>query len=161
MEEDEKLVDKPLGKPTERIPGRLLKFEGTDYVEFRPTVKRETESRKVIKQSKGLSFYENKGEKDNSYSLHVNVGSDCKDPASEILSRVQTTLAPLTKKEPKLPTAKFLVDREEIKVWSRKEKKELCAMITLDFSKPVPFVSSQLFQLSQEINKIINSNGRK
>lgn len=161
MDNEEKLVEKPLGKPIERIAGRLLKFEGTDYVEFRPTMKRETESRNIIKQSKGISYYENKGEKDNSYSLHVNVGSDCKDPASEILSRVQDTLAPLTKKEPKLPTAKFLIDKENLKVWSRKGKKELCAMITLDFSKPVPFVSSQLFALSQEINKIINSNGKK
>lgn len=161
MDNEEKLVEKPLGKPIERIAGRLLRFEGTDYVEFRPVAKKETETRNVIKSGKGISFYENKGEKDNSYSLHVNVGSDCKDPASEILSRVQDTLAPLTKKEPKVPTAKFLIDKEELKLWSRKDKKQLCAMIVLDFSKPAPFVSSQLFSLSQEINKIINSNGKK
>ena len=154
----EDYTPRPTAKPSARIPGRLVRWEGTDYCEFQPAGKRDTASRTMLKETKNLSFYRNEGQKDNSYSLHVNVSGDSEDPAADIMERVQRELAPMAKKEPKMPTnTKFLRDTPELKVWHRKKDKRLCCHIEIDTSQQY-LMSGTLMKLASEINKIITLN---
>ena len=62
------------------------------------------------------------------------------------------------KEEPRINVKKFFEDTPELKVWHRKVDRQLCAMITIDSSVPQERMSSQLFRLASEVNKIINAN---
>ena len=135
---------RPQSKPDASVRGRLLKWENSDYVAFEPQKARETPARTVLKEKKGGCFYKNEGEKENSFSLHVNVDGSEKYPAYAALEKAAEILKPLMK--------------EELKVWHRKGDKQLCAMITIDSSATQERMSSQLFRAASEINKIINAN---
>ena len=149
---------RPQSKPDASVRGRLLKWENSDYVAFEPQKARETPARTVLKEKKGGCFYKNEGEKENSFSLHVNVDGSEKYPAYAALEKAQEILKPLMKEEPKLNVKKFFEDTPELKVWHRKGEKQLCAMITIDSSATQEKMSSQLFRAASEINKIINAN---
>ena len=155
----EDYTTRPTAKPSERIPGRLVRWEGTDYVEFQPAGKRDTASRTMLKETKQLSFYRNEGQKEpTSYSLHVNVGGDTDDPAADILEKVQRELAPMAKKEVKVKTPpRYLHDADGLQVWYRKKSQQLCCFIEIDASARSQ-MSATLIRLMAEINKTINSN---
>lgn len=149
---------RPQSKPDASVRGRLLKWENSDYVAFEPQKARETPARTVLKEKKGGCFYKNEGEKENSFSLHVNVDGSEKYPAYAALEKAAEILKPLMKEEPKINVKKFFEDTPELKVWHRKGDKQLCAMITIDSSATQERMSSQLFRAASEINKIINAN---
>lgn len=154
----EEYGNRPSGQPSERIQGRLIRWKGTNYMEFQPKQTKEDATRAMMKETKNLTFYRNVGKKESSYSLHVNVSDKEKDPAAAIIDKVQTELAPLTKGEVKLtPVRKYLADEEGLKVWHRKKDKRLCCMIEIDTTQPVT-MSSTLLKKAADINKIINSN---
>ena len=155
---EEEFDMRPQSKPDASVRGRLLKWENSDYVAFEPQKARETPARTVLKEKKGGCFYKNEGEKENSFSLHVNVDGSEKYPAYAALEKAQEILKPLMKEEPKLNVKKFFEDTPELKVWHRKGEKQLCAMITIDSSATQEKMSSQLFRAASEINKIINAN---
>ena len=155
---EEEFDMRPQSKPDASVRGRLLKWENSDYVAFEPQKARETPARTVLKEKKGGCFYKNEGEKENSFSLHVNVDGSEKYPAYAALEKAQEILRPLMKEEPKLNVKKFFEDTPELKVWHRKRDKQLCAMITIDSSATQEKMSSQLFRAASEINKIINAN---
>lgn len=155
---EEEFDMRPQSKPDASVRGRLLKWENSDYVAFEPQKARETPARTVLKEKKGGCFYKNEGEKENSFSLHVNVDGSEKYPAYAALEKAQEILKPLMKEEPKLNVKKFFEDTPELKVWHRKRDKQLCAMITIDSSATQEKMSSQLFRAASEINKIINAN---
>lgn len=149
---------RPTGKPAESIRGRLIRWKDSDYIEFQPQCKKDGATRSMIRETKNLSYYRNEGQKESSYSLHVNVSGDTADPANALLEKVQKELAPLTKKEPRLANnVRYLCDVQGLKVWHRKKDKTLCVMIELDTSKP-SFLSNTLIRQMSEVNKIINSN---
>ena len=149
---------RPTGKPSERIPGRLVKWENSDYIEFQPQQKGCQQTRTMLRESKHVSYYRNEGKKDNSYSLHVNVSGEENDPAATIIEKVESELGPLVKKEIKVPTrVSYLADQDNLKVWHRKKDRRLCCYMELDTSLPSA-VSSLLLKTAAEINKIINSN---
>lgn len=151
-------TQRPSGQPSERIKGRLLRWKDSDYMEFQPRQAKDTATRTMLRESKQLTYYRNEGQKENSYSLHINVAGNEQDPAATIIEKVQKELAPLTKKEVKLTAVNhYLTDTEELKVWHRKKDKKVCCYIQLDASMPV-MMSGTLMRLAAEINKIINSN---
>lgn len=156
---DEGFDQKPQGKPDESVRGRLLKWKDSDYVAFEPQKPRETPARTMLKESKGGAYYKNEGDKDNSYSLHVNVDGSEKDPAGALFDKAASILKPYLKKEPKVDGKSFLEDTPLLKVWHRKKAHQLCAMITIDSSLPKEQMSGRLFRLSSEINKLID-NGK-
>ena len=47
---DDTFVNRPLGKPDETVRGRLLKWNGSDYVAFEPQKSKDTPARTVIKE---------------------------------------------------------------------------------------------------------------
>lgn len=155
---EEEFDMRPQSKPDASVRGRLLKWENSDYVAFEPQKARETPARTVLKEKKGGCFYKNEGDKENSFSLHVNVDGSEKYPAYAALEKATEILKPLMKEEPRINVKKFFEDTPELKVWHRKVDRQLCAMITIDSSAPQERMSSQLFRLASEVNKIINAN---
>ena len=151
---------RPTVKPDEKVEGRLLKWKGTDYVAFEPVQKRDQDhpARTYLKETKHVSFYKNEGEKENSYSLHVNVDGSTPDAPAALLQKAAEALKPLMKKEPQIAAnTRFIKDTDELKVWQRKKQKKLVIQFTLDTGKPF-LMTSNMLRLAQEANKIINSN---
>lgn len=151
---------RPTVKPDEKVEGRLLKWKGTDYVAFEPVQKRDQDhpARTYLKETKHVSFYKNEGEKENSYSLHVNVDGSTPDAPAALLQKAAEALKPLLKKEPQIASnTLFIRDTDELKVWQRKKQKQLVIQFTLDTGKPF-LMTSNMLRLAQEANKIINSN---
>ena len=151
---------RPTVKPDEKVEGRLLKWKGTDYVAFEPVQKRDQDhpARTYLKETKNVSFYKNEGEKENSYSLHVNVDGSTPDAPAALLQKAAEALKPLLKKEPQIASnTLFIKDTDELKVWQRKKQKQLVIQFTLDTGKPF-LMTSNMLRLAQEANKIINSN---
>jgi hypothetical protein len=151
---------RPTVKPDEKVEGRLLKWKGTDYVAFEPVQKRDQDhpARTYLKETKNVSFYKNEGEKENSYSLHVNVDGSTPDAPAALLQKAAEALKPLLKKEPQIASnTLFIRDTDELKVWQRKKQKQLVIQFTLDTGKPF-LMTSNMLRLAQEANKIINSN---
>jgi hypothetical protein len=111
----------------------------------------------VLKETKHASFYKNEGEKENSYSLHVNVDGKSPDAPAELLEKATEALKPLIKKTPAAPVnATFLKDTEEVKAWTRKKEKELVVQLTISTKNPA-LMTSQLLRQVQEVNKLICS----
>ena len=154
---EDDFANRPMTKPSERINGRLLKWKGSDYVAFEPRKPRDTPARTMLRESKGGQYYRNEGEKDNSYSLHLNVDGSETDPAAALLDKATAILKPYLKEEPKVETRNFIEDSPELQVWHRKGKQQLCAFITIDSRLPREQMSGRLFRLCAEINKIIDS----
>ena len=151
---------RPTVKPDEKVEGRLLKWKGTDYVAFEPVQKRDQDhpARTYLKETKNVSFYKNEGEKENSYSLHVNVDGSTPDAPAALLQKAAEALKPLLKKEPQIASnTLFIKDTDELKVWQRKKQKQLVIQFTLDTGLPF-LMTSNMLRLAQEANKIINSN---
>lgn len=151
---------RPTVKPDEKVEGRLLKWKGTDYVAFEPVQKRDQDhpARTYLKETKNVSFYKNEGEKENSYSLHVNVDGSTPDAPAALLQKAAEALKPLLKKEPQIASnTLFIRDTDELKVWQRKKQKQLVIQFTLDTGLP-SLMTSNMLRLAQEANKIINSN---
>ena len=151
---------RPTVKPDEKVEGRLLKWKGTDYVAFEPVQKRDQDhpARTYLKETKNVSFYKNEGEKENSYSLHVNVDGSTPDAPAALLLKAAEALKPLMKKEPQIASnTLFIRDTDELKVWQRKKQKQLGKQFTLDTGLP-SLMTSNMLRLAQEANKIINSN---
>lgn len=160
MKRIENYGERPMGKPDEKVEGRLLKWKGTDYVAFEPVQKRDQDhpARTYLKETKNVSFYKNEGEKENSYSLHVNVDGSTPDAPAALLQKATEALKPLLKKEPQIASnTLFIRDTDELKVWQRKKQKQLVIQFTLDTGLPF-LMTSNMLRLAQEANKIINSN---
>lgn len=160
MKRIENYGERPMVKPDEKVEGRLLKWKDSDYVAFEPVQKRDQDhpARTYLKETKHVSFYKNEGEKENSYSLHVNVDGSTPDAPAALLQKAAEALKPLMKKEPQIAAnTRFIKDTDELKVWQRKKQKKLVIQFTLDTGKPF-LMTSNMLRLAQEANKIINSN---
>ncbi len=149
--------EKPSRKPDMKTVGRLLQWKDSEYKVFVPSKAKDQPTREVIKTSRGVTYYKNEGEKNNSYSVHCNVDGSVKDPAAELLQRVQEQLAPLCKKEPVVKVANYILDREDLKVWQRKKEKELCLAIKLSLKQSTSDMQTNLLKKMIEINKLLAS----
>ena len=90
---EENFIEKPEGKPVKAFRARV-KMYGNDVVVVNPMEPRES-NRKMIKQKGKSSFYKSEGEKDSSYSIHINVDANDPDP----VATMQERFAELTKGE--------------------------------------------------------------
>ena len=76
-------VARPKGKPDESLKGKLNKWNN-GYAEFIPAGSKPS-NRTMLKQLGSSSFYKSEGEKDSSWSLHLNVDAkDCADPVAAL-----------------------------------------------------------------------------
>ena len=73
---------RPKGKPAETLKGKLNTW-ANGYAEFVPQGQMPS-NRTMLRQLGNSSFYKSEGEKESSYSLHLNVDGKSEDPVAEI-----------------------------------------------------------------------------
>ena len=114
------LVSRPRRKPDSSIKGKLNRWDNSDYCEFVPTGTRES-NRTEIKRVGDSSFYKTSGQKESSYSLHVNVDGESQDPVAEIYEIMDVLTKDQRKTLPKLPEGsegRMLFDNgQDLKIW--------------------------------------------
>ena len=102
-------------------------------------------------------IYETTGEKQQSIVAHLKVEKGCEDPAAELFEQLATLTKDMVKGDPTQPTSKTLAEVEGLKVWHLKKKGQMVAVLTIDSSIPKERMSSKLFALAAEVNKVIDS----
>lgn len=134
------MVSRPRRKPDHSVKGTMKTWEGTDYCEFHPVGKRES-NRTEIKRVGDSSFYQTNGEKESSYSLHVNVDGDSQDPVAEIYEIMDVLTRDKRKQIPKLPEGsegRMLFDNgENLKIWLNTESGKVSILAELDCNQNI------------------------
>ena len=162
------LVSRPRRKADSSVKGRLNRWEGSDYVEFVPTGTRES-NRKMLKQLGNSSFYKSEGEKESSYSVHLNCDGKSEDPVGELLDQFLLLTEEKRKQLPKLPEGsegRMLFDNNEgLQIWLDRERGKLSILTELDCNTNI---ERMLLQAQSQMNvciarnrqEIINSNNK-
>ena len=164
------MVSRPRRKPDSSTKGKLNRWEGTDYVEFVPTGTRES-NRKMLKQLGNSSFYKSEGEKESSWSLHLNVDAkDCEDPVAALHEQFLFLTEGEVKQKPKLAEGnegRMLLDNgSNLKIWLDNSKAKLTIMAELDCN---PDIERLLLQVQSQMNvcvgrhraEIVNNTNNK
>lgn len=81
----ETYLARPRTKPDATTKGKMNEW-ANGYREFIPVGSRPS-NRTMLKQLGNSSFYKSEGEKDSSYSLHLNVDGRSEDPVAEMLEQ--------------------------------------------------------------------------
>ena len=148
-------VSRPRRKPDHSVKGTMKTWEGTDYCEFHPVGKRES-NRTEIKRVGDSSFYQTNGEKESSYSLHVNVDGDSQDPVAEIYEIMDVLTRDKRKLLPKLPEGSegrmLLDDGNGLQIWLDTAKGEVNILARLECS---PNIERMLLQSQASMNVCI------
>ena len=126
-------VEKPTKKPDKKTFGQLQEWEN-GFKQFVPSVKGCGPKKEVVRTSGRCKLVKNEGEKESSFSILANQPATNENFASDLLDDVLTVLKPYQKKEVKVPTAKFLHDGKELKLWVSRERKALCVHVEIDMS---------------------------
>ena len=110
----------------------------------------------MIKQKGKSSFYKSEGEKESSYSIHINVDANDPDP----VATMQEQFAELTKGELKSELkmqvkGKLLYDTPQLKVYLNKSQKKVTLQTTIDYS---PTIERELLQLQGDMGRVIGAN---
>ena len=151
------VVSRPRRKPDSSTKGKLNRWEGTDYVEFVPTGTRES-NRTEIKRVGDSSFYKTSGQKESSYSIHVNVDGESADPIGEAFDIFKVLTEGQRKTEPKLPEGegRMLLDNGNgLQIWLDTEKGEVTIQARLVCS---PQIERMLLQAQSQMNVCIARN---
>lgn len=162
------MVSRPRRKPDSSTKGKLNRWEGSDYVEFVPTGTRES-NRKMLKQLGNSSFYKSEGEKESSYSVHLNCDGKSEDPVGELLDQFLVLTEVQRKALPKLPEGsegRMLLDNGMgLQIWLDRERGKVSILTELDCG---PNIDRQLLQAEGQMNvciarnrqEIINNNNK-
>jgi len=150
-------VEKPTRKPDKKTFGQMQEWEN-GFKQFVPSQKGDGPKKTVVKSSGRCKLVRNEGEKESSYSLLTNQPMTNENFASDMLDDVLTVLKPHLKKEVKVPTAKFLHDEKELKLWVSRERKALCVHVEIDMSLDTRLIATRWSGISYEVSKYINSN---
>lgn len=152
------LVSRPRRKADSSVKGRLNRWEGSDYVEFVPSGTRES-NRKMLKQLGNSSFYKSEGEKDSSFSVHLNCDGKSEDPVGELLDQFLVLTEGQRKQLPKLPEGsegRMLLDNGMgLKIWLDREHGKVSILTELDCG---PNIERQLLQAEGQMNVCIARN---
>ena len=147
---EETFIEKPVGTPVKRYKARVSEYDNGVKV-IAPQAQGES-NRRMIKQKGKSSFYKSEGEKDSSYSIHINVDANDPDP----VATMQERFAELTKSELKLKVkGKLLYDSKKLKVYLNKTTKQVVLQTTIDCS---PTIERELLQLQAEMAKVIGAH---
>ena len=152
------MVSRPRRKPDSSTKGKLNRWEGSDYVEFVPTGTRES-NRKMLKQLGNSSFYKSEGEKESSYSVHLNCDGKSEDPVGELLDQFLVLTEVQRKALPKLPEGsegRMLLDNGQgLQIWLDRERGKVSILTELDCG---PNIDRQLLQAEGQMNVCIARN---
>jgi hypothetical protein len=151
---EEQFIEKPEGKPVKNFRARV-KLYGNDVVVVNPMEPRES-NRKMIKQKGKSSFYKSEGEKESSYSIHINVDANDPDPVATMQERFAELTKGELKSELKLKVkGKLIYDTPKLKVYLNKTTKQVVLQTTLDCG---PTIERDLLQLQGDMGKVIGAN---
>ena len=148
----ENYISRPKSKPEETLKGKLNKWSN-GYAEFVPQGQK-TSNRTMLKQMGNSSFYKSEGEKESSFSLHLNVDAkDCADPVGELFEQFKVLTEGERKEMPRLGTesqGRMLYDNgSSLQVWLDTEKHEVSILTTLQCG---PDIERQLLQAQSQMN---------
>ena len=161
------MVSRPRRKADHSVKGTMKTWEGTDYCEFHPVGKRES-NRTELKRVGDSSFYQTKGEKESSFSIHINVDGSSADPVNEAREIFNVLTAEQAKQKPTLSEGsqgRMLLDNEVLKIWLDSERGKLSILTELECS---PQIERMLLQVESQMNvcigryrtDIINTNNK-
>ena len=151
---EELFIEKPDGKPVKAFRARV-KMYGNDVVVVNPEAQKES-NRRIIKKRGNSSFYKSEGEKESSYTVHINLDANDPDP----VATMQERFAELTKGELKSELkfqvkGKLLYESPKLKVYLNKTNKQVILQTTLDCC---PTIERELLQIQADMAKIIGAN---
>ena len=161
-------ITRPKSRPDVTTRGKLNEWRN-GYKEFIP-VGSKPSNRTMLKQLGGSSFYKSEGEKDSSWSLHLNVDAkDCADPVAALHEQFLFLTEGEQKQKPKLPEGsqgRMLFDNGEgLQIWLDHETGKVSILAQLDCS---PNIERLLLQVESQMNvciaryrqDIINANNK-
>ena len=149
-------------------PRRKNRWEGSDYLEFVPAGSKPS-NRTMLRQLGDSSFYKSEGEKQSSYSVHLNCDGKSEDPVGELLDQFLVLTEGQRKQLPKLPEGsegRMLFDNNEgLQIWLDRERGKLSILTELDCNTNI---ERMLLQAQSQMNvciarnrqEIINSNNK-
>ena len=143
-------VSRPKGRPDTTTKGKLNEWSN-GYREFIPQGQKPS-NRTMLKQIGNSSFYKSEGQKESSYSLHLNVDGRSADPVGELFEQFMHLTAGERKQEPQLPEGqrgRMLFDNESLQMWLDGEKHQLDIMACLPCS---PDIERCLLQAQSQMN---------
>lgn len=147
-------ITRPKTKPDVTTRGKLNEWRN-GYKEFIP-VGSKPSNRTMLKQLGGSSFYKSEGEKDSSWSLHLNVDAkDCADPVAALHEQFLFLTEGEQKQKPKLPEGsqgRMLLDTENLKIWLDGERGKLSILTELECS---PQIERLLLQAQSQMSVCI------
>ena len=147
-------IEKPEGKPVKAFRARVKMYDN-DVVVVNPESTKES-NRRMIKQKGKSSFYKSEGEKESSYSIHINVDANDPDPVATMQERFAELTKGELKSELKLRVkGKLLYESPKLKVYLNKTNKQVIIQTTLDCG---PTVERELLQLQGDMGRVIGAN---
>ena len=128
------------------------------YKEFIP-VGSKPSNRTMLKQLGDSSFYRSEGEKQSSYSVHLNCDGKCEDPVGELLDQFLVLTENERKQLPKLPEGsegRMLLDNGMgLKIWLDRERGKVSILTELDCNGKI---ERMLLQAQSQMNVCIARN---
>ena len=149
-------IIRPKTKPDETVKGKMNKWNN-GYAEFIP-VGSKPSNRTMLKQLGDSSFYKSEGEKQSSYSVHLNCDGKSEDPVAELFDQFLHLTEAQRKALPKLPEGsqgRMLLDNEVLKIWLDSERNKLTIMAQLECTADI---ERQLLQAQSQMNVCIARN---
>ena len=151
---NEQFIEKPVGKPVKAFRARVKMYDN-DVVVVNPETPKES-NRKMIKQKGKSSFYKSEGEKESSYSIHINVDANDPDPVATMQERFNELTKGELKSELKLIVkGKLLYETPVLKVYLNKTQKKVVIQTTLNCG---PTIERELLQLQGDMGRVIGAN---
>lgn len=150
-------ITRPKTKPDVTTKGKLNEWRN-GYKEFVP-VGSKPSNRTILKQLGDSSFYKSEGEKQSSYSVHLNCDGKSEDPVGELLDQFLVLTEGQRKQLPKLPEGsegRMLLDNGMgLKIWLDREHGKVSILAELDCG---PNIERQLLQAEGQMNVCIARN---
>lgn len=145
-------VSRPRRKPDSSVKGKLNRWDNSDYCEFVPAGTRES-NRTMLKQLGDSSFYKSEGEKQSSYSVHLNCDGKSEDPVGELFDQFLVLTEGQRKQLPKLPEGsegRMLLDNGMgLQIWLDRERGKVSILTELDCNSNI---ERQLLQAQSQMN---------
>ena len=151
---EEMYIEKPEGKPVKAFRARVKMYDN-DVVVVNPETPKES-NRKMIKQKGKSSFYKSEGEKESSYSIHINVDANDPDPVATMQEQSTELTKGELKSELKLKVkGKMLYESPQLKVYLNKTTRQVILQTTIGCS---PTIERELLQLQGDMGRVIGAN---
>ena len=159
---------RPRRKPDSSTKGKLNRWEGSDYLEFVPAGSKPS-NRTMFKSVGPSSFYKSEGQKESSYSIHINVDGSSADPVNEAREIFNVLTSEQAKHKPELPEGsqgRMLLDNGMgLQIWLDRERGKVSILTELECNTNI---ERMLLQAQSQMNvciarnrqEIINTNNK-